>query len=195
MLKAPKLRLAQLTMLTMSAVALLPGCRHDKKVDVASRINPELMPTMMTRNISTLISDSGVTQYKIVSPVWYVYDEADTPYWSFPEGLYLQKYDRQFRVIASIAADSAHYFKRERIWRLDGNVEMRKAPADLFLTQQLFWDQRKRIIYSDSFIHIQTPTQVLEGYGFESAENLMSYRVKKPIGLFPVDRDKLKGGE
>ena len=89
----------------VSAVCVLAlwSCREERKVDISSRLHPEKMPTMFTRNVSTLISDSGVTQYKIVAPVWYVYDEADTPYWHFPEGLYLRKYDRKFNVIATVA--------------------------------------------------------------------------------------------
>lgn len=193
MKKGDVMRLAQAVMSVTALTAGFCSCHEDKKVDVASSLHPDRMPTMMTRNVSTLISDSGVTQYKIVAPVWYVYDETEPPCWKFPDGLYLQKYDRKFNVIASVAADSAVYFKRDRLWRLDGNVEMRKAPSDLFLTQQLFWNQRRRVIYSDSFIHIQTPTHILEGMGFESSENLSSYRVRKPMGVFPVNRDDLSG--
>ena len=169
----------------VAAAFFLPACREEKKVDVASRLNPERMPTMSTENVSTLISDSGITQYKIVSPLWLVYDNADTPYWSFPKGLYLRKYDPLFRVIATVAADSARYFKNMRLWRLDGNVELTKAPKDLFLTQQLFWDERRQEIYSDSFIHIETTTHVLEGHGFISNDKLTGYRIIRPTGIFP----------
>lgn len=165
---------------------LATACREEGKVDVASRINPKTMATMTTKNVATFISDSGVVQYKIVAPLWKVYDEADTPYWVFPKGLYLQKYDPYFHVVATVAADSARYFSRERLWRLDGNVEMTKVPKDLFQTAQLFWDQRRGKIYSDSFIHIETETHVLEGLGFESDERLTAYRVLKPQGIFPV---------
>ena len=167
----------------VSAAFLLPACREEKKVDVAKRLNPERKPTMSTENVSTLISDSGITQYKIVSPLWLVYDNADTPYWSFPKGLYLRKYDPLFRVIATVAADSARYFKNMRLWRLDGNVELTKAPKDLFLTQQLFWDERRQEIYSDSFIH-----------GFISNDKLTGYRIIRPTGIFPVDRAGLSSG-
>lgn len=164
------------------------ACHNEKKVDVASRLNPATMATMTTKNVSTLISDSGVIQYKIVAPLWTVFDETDTPYWSFPKGLYLQKYDPYFHVIATVAADSARFFSQQKIWRLDGHVEMTKAPKDLFLTEQLFWDQRKGKLYSDSFIHIETATHVLEGTGFESDDRLTSYRIINPQGIFPVNR-------
>lgn len=170
------------------------GCREEQKVDVAASLNPDHMATMTTTNISTLISDSGVIQYKIVAPLWKVYDNADTPYWIFPQGLYLEKYDPYFQVIATVAADSARYLKQARLWRLMGNVEMTKKPKDLFQSQELYWDQRSNRIYSDSFIHIETATHVLEGMGFISNDKLTDYRVVRPQGIFPVNRQDVEGG-
>ncbi|MDE7350773.1 MAG: LPS export ABC transporter periplasmic protein LptC [Muribaculaceae bacterium] len=173
----------------VALVVLFSGCKEDGKLGVASRIDPKKMPTMSTVNVSTLISDSGITQYKIVSPLWTVYDEVDTPYWNFPRGIYLQKYDRKFNVIASVAADSAKFYRLQNLWRLDGNVELHKEPGELFLTQQLFWDQRHNRLYSDSFIHIESPTRMLEGYGFESNDRLTKYSIRKPTGIFPVSEE------
>ena len=175
--------------LAVASVVLFSGCKEDGKLGVASRIDPKKMPTMSTVNVATLVSDSGITQYKIVSPLWNVYDEVDTPYWSFPKGIYLQKYDRKFNVIASVAADSAKFFRLMNLWKLDGNVELHKEPGELFLTQQLFWDQRRNRIYSDSFIHIETPERMLEGHGFESNDRLTKYSIRRPTGIFPVDEN------
>ena len=171
------------------ALVGLGGCKDDGKLGVATRIDPKKLPSMSTVNVATLISDSGITQYKIVSPLWNVYDEVDTTYWSFPKGIYLQKFDRQFNVIASVAADSARFFRMLNLWKLDGNVELRKEPGELFLTQQLFWDQRRNRLYSDSFIHIETPDRMLEGHGFESNDRLTKYSIRRPTGIFPVSED------
>lgn len=168
------------------------GCRQEKKVDVGD-IDALKMPTMRTVNVSTLISDSGITQYKIVSPLWLVYDNVDTPYWLFPKGLYLQKYDRMFNVIATIACDSARYFKRDKIWRLDGRVEITRAPKDLFQTPQLFWDERSHELYTDSFIHIENLTHMIEGHGFRSNDALSDYRIIRPTGIFPVESGRQDG--
>lgn len=171
----------------MALAVSCPSCRDDGKVEVARRLDASSMPSMSTVNVSTLISDSGIVQYKIVAPLWNVYDEVDTPYWKFPKGIYLQKYDRDFNVVATVAADTAKFFTAKKLWKLDGNVEMTKVPGELFLTQQLFWDQRRNQIYSDSFIHIETPERMLEGHGFESNDQLTSYRIRRPTGIFPVD--------
>lgn len=181
-----------LPVIVVLLTVMLSGCHEKQKLDVASEINTDTMPTMTTTNIATLISDSGIVQYKIVAPLWKVYDEGGDPYWLFPKGLYLRKYDRQKKVIATIAADSAKYFKNRKIWRLDGHVEIRKKPKDLFLSPQVFWDQSRHVVYSDSFIHIENETHMLEGYGFNSNEDFTVYNVRKPMGIFPVNQDDLK---
>lgn len=180
--------------LTMSLILVTGGCREEQKVNVASGINTSKMATMKSRNISTLISDSGVTQYRIVAPLWEVYDNVDEPYWTFPEGIYLRKYDRKLNVIATIAADSAKFFKNKNLWRLDGRVEVTKEPMELFQSQQVFWDQNKGIVYSDSFIHIENTTHMMEGYGFTARQDFSGYRITRPLGIFPVDRENLKSG-
>lgn len=178
---------------SLTAVIFL-ACHEETKVDVARSLHPDRMPTMTTHNVSTMISDSGVTQYKIVAPLWEVYDEGDNPHWLFPEGIYLRKYDRKFNVIATIAADSATYFKNRNIWRLDGRVEVTKVPREVFLSQQVFWDQSKGIVYSDSFIHIENTTHMMEGYGFRAKQDFTEYSIRRPLGIFPAERDNLRGG-
>lgn len=182
-----------LPIIAIAAVATLASCQKGRKVDVAASINPNKMPTMTTKEVATFISDSGIIQYKIVSPIWYVYDQLDTPYWSFPKGVYLQKFDKNYKTISWIAADSATYLKNQHLWRLDGNVELHRNPKDLFLTQQLFWNEKEHKLYSDSFIHIETATHILEGYGFVSDDKVTTYSIRKPSGVFPFNSDLSSG--
>lgn len=169
------------------------SCKDDSSLDTADVDTSVVIPTMLTRDVETLISDSGVTRYRIVTPIWYVYDEVEEPYWRFPEGLNLNKYDNFFRTEATVRADSAIYLKRKQTWQLDGNVSISNVMNEKFLTQQLVWDQRTHKLYSDSFIHIERTDRVLEGYGFESNEQLTRYTIKKVSGIFPASEFKSKG--
>lgn len=179
----------------MAAIGILimlivvSSCRQERKIDV-DNLDADHLPTMRTENVNTLISDSGIVQYRIVSPLWLMYENTDTPYWHFPKGLYLRRYDRFQNVIATVAADSAFYFKNQRLWRLDGRVEITRVPKDLFQTQQLFWNERNHTLYTDSFIHIENATHMLEGHGFRSDDNLRKYTVVKPEGIFPINSER-----
>lgn len=170
------------------------SCKDDSNIETAE-VTAGDVPTMMTRDVETLISDSGVTRYKINTPVWYMYDEVEEPYWRFPDGLNLVKFDNFFRTEATVDADSAIYYKRKQLWRLDGNVNISNVMNEKFLTQQLYWDQRSHKLYSDSFIHIERTDRVLEGYGFESNEQMTQYSIRKVSGIFPASEFKSKRGE
>ena len=116
--------------------AFLPACKERKKDVINTPSNPDSIATMVTRNVKTLISDSGMTKYRITSMIWYVYDEAKKPCWKFPKGLLLEKFDNFFKVEATIRCDSALYLKNERVWRLD-------CPQSHLVTDGLYLSARE----------------------------------------------------
>lgn len=172
--------------LTMAAAAL--SCSKERESFVANIDDPERVPTMTTRDVDTYISDSGYTRYHIMAPLWQMFDEADEPNWKFPTGLELEQYDEAMQPAANVVCDSATYFSRKRLWRLDGHVVMVNTLRDSFITAQLYWDQYNQKVYSDSFIHIVRSDRIIEGYGFESNQNMTAYTVHNPTGILPVER-------
>lgn len=168
--------------------ASLAACGEEKHSYVPNTGSGEVTPTMLTFDVNTFISDSGYTRYHITSPVWGMYEDAADPFWKFPEGMFLEQYDRDLNPTSSIRSDSAHYLSQRRVWRLDGNVVMVNTAGDSFLTQQVYWNQVRREVYSDSFIHIVRSDRIIEGYGFTSNEQMTSYTVNRPTGIFPSTR-------
>lgn len=177
------------------AMAVLGSCSGDRESYVANVGDGETTPTMLTTEVRTFVSDSGYTRYFITSPVWAMYDEAADPHWKFPDTLMMQQYDRDMRVTSTMRCDSATYFTQKRLWRLDGHVRMVNSDGDSFATQQVFWDQAKREVFSDSFIHIVRSDRIIEGYGFTSNEPMTQYSVNLPTGIFPVNRSNMKPAE
>ena len=173
-------------LLVLVAILVAVGCKEEVKDVVKKEIDPETTPTVLTRDVKTLISDSGITKYRITSPIWYIFERAARPNWKFPRGLLLEQFNDSFRVVASVKCDSATYFKSDQLWRLDGHVTILNEKKEVILTQQLFWDQRKKEVRSDSFIHIERSDRVIEGVGFESDENMTDYTIRHPMGIFPA---------
>lgn len=145
-------------------------------------------PTMVTDSVNSFVSDSGITRYHIEAPLWLMYDEADEPYWIFPDGLKLKRFDDHMNPDATVQADTARYYSRQKLWQLDGNVRMRNLEGDKFLTQQLFWNQEAHTVYSDSFIHIERSGSILEGIGFNSNEQITTYTIRRPTGIIPTQQ-------
>ena len=180
------MRLLPAIALALAASFSLWSCSEKKQELMKGNFDPEHFATMTTTNVETLISDSGVVRYKIVSPIWLIFDQAKEPKWTFPKGIHLEKFNDLFRVEAEVKCDSAIFFKEKQLWRLDGYVEITNITGEKFLTPQLYWDQRKQELYSDSFIHIEQKGRIIEGYGFNSNDRLTKYEVKKVMGMFPA---------
>lgn len=144
------------------------------------------VPTLDSRHVTTLISDSGITRYRIEAEVWQIYDSAVSPYWDFPQGLYLERFDAQFHVEASLRAQTARYFQQEGLWQLDGHVEAQNMAGERFSTPQLFWNQNTRRIYSDSIITIRKTSSLIRGIGFDSNQEMTQWVIRKPIGELPI---------
>lgn len=175
----------------------LPACKSDDPIRVA-QLNAHNMPTMATRNVVTIISDSGVPQYRMVCPLWQVYDNLDTPIWILSGGPFLEKFDPQYNIVFTVAADSAVHDRLAQRWHLYGNVEFKQEPGVLLLTQYLVWDQKTQTISSDSFIHIEQPGKIVEGVGFQGKTSargtLTSYVLHNPRGVLPYERSAMPGG-
>ena len=166
---------------------LLSACvRHDKKQVTDAVENRAAMPVLDARDVTTLISDSGITRYRIKARSWQMYDKADPPYWEFPEGIYLENFNLDLSVSAYLEADYAYYDQRAQIWELDGNVRSLNQLGEKFETPQLFWSQKDEKIYSDSAITITRETSIIEGVGFESNQEMTKYTIRRPTGIFPI---------
>ena len=159
------------------------------------------MPVLDAQDVTTLISDSGVTRFRITAPGWQVYDRSQPSYWEFPDGIYLEQFNHQLEVSATLRADYAYYDDQAEIWRLTGNVYATNVNGEHFQTPELYWSQKEERVYSDSCITItQPPTPaaieakgdsakgtIIKGVGFESNQEMTKYTIRKPSGIFPID--------
>lgn len=171
---------------------LLPGC-GGKKADLGEAITErDSLPMMTTLGVVTYISDSGVTRYRMDADEWLVYDRKKPSYWAFEKGVYLEQFDSLMNVDASIKADTAYYYDRQKLWKLMGNVDIKNRKGERFNTELLFWNQATEKVYSDRFIRIEQPDRIITGYGFDSNQQMTNYKIRNMGGIFYVDEEEQK---
>ena len=163
------------------------ACSGEHKEVVEVTFDPETTYTMKTTGVISLISDSGVTRYRANAKEWLVYGKAKEPYWYFPEGIYVEKFDSLFHTEASIEADTAYYYDKQGLFQFVGQVEVKSLQGERFETAELFWNQKEDKVYSDRFIRIEQEDKIITGVGFESNQNMTRYTIRESRGVFPVD--------
>lgn len=180
---------ASVVVMLLLFLVTLFSCYQEVKEVVEVSSDPEKSYTMKATQVNTLISDSGITRYRVKAKEWLVFGNAKEPHSYFPEGIYVEKFDTTFHTEASIKADTAYYFDKKGLWRLIGNVEVESLQGERFNTSELFWDQKAEKVYSDKYIRIQQKEQIITGVGFESNQNMTRYRIFNSQGEFPVEEE------
>lgn len=168
---------------------LSASCSKGKEPVSAAITNRDSVPVMVTRDVATYISDSGVVRYKIIADEWQVFDRLEPSMWTFEQGVYLEKFNNDLSIEATIVADTAYYYDKEELWELRGNVHIENEQDEQFDTQLLFWNQKTKRVYSDLFIRIRQQKRIITGTGFTSNQDFTRYTIKHTQGIFPVKEE------
>lgn len=171
---------------------LFSSCGGKKKALAEAIAERDSLPVMDTKGITTLISDSGVTRYRVNTEEWLIYDRKQPSYWAFEKGIYLEQFDSLLNVDASIEADTAYFFDKEKLWKLIGHVDIKNLKGERFNTELLYWNQATQKVYSDKFIRIEQPDKIITGHGFDSNQQMTVYVIHNIEGIFYVDEDAEK---
>ena len=67
----------------MVMLLLFSSCSGRKKEMGAAITERDSLPVMDTKGVTTLISDSGITRYRVNTAEWLIYDRKKPPYCSF----------------------------------------------------------------------------------------------------------------
>lgn len=141
--------------------------------------------SMMTSyGVNTLISDSGVIKYKIVTERWDVNTVKNPSRWTFEKGIFFEQFDEKFHVEAYIQADSAWYFDQLNLWKLRGRVRIRNINGLIYESEELFWNGATHEFYSNVYSKVTTPERTMEGTYFLSDEHMRHYTVNNSKGSF-----------
>lgn len=172
------------------------GACGQKKVEIRNlEIDTTSMYTIRTEQVDVLISDSGQVKYRLISPLWLIYDESDPKYWLFPDGLRLEGFDSIQSSEIFIEADSAVHRVEQEEWVLYGNVRMHGTEGRRLYTPQLHWLKRERRFYSNDTTYFFTQGRELRGDHFSARDDLSSYSIYRSRGDFDYKDKPLSGAD
>lgn len=164
----------------------MASCGKENKEVVEVTFDPENTYTLRTTDVSSLISDSGITRYRMNAKEWLVFGKAKEPYSYFPQGVYVEKFDSLFNVEASVKADTAYYWDKKGLYKLIGHVGILSQEGKKLNTSILYFDQKEDQIYTDEYFELEEGDKIITGIGFKSNQNMTKYKIFNSQGTFPV---------
>ena len=175
--------LAQFFFLFISCL-LAASCQEAVEHTAGAIRDRDSVAVMTSLGVNTLISDSGIIKYRIVTERWEVNQNKKPSRWTFDKGLFLEQFDEKFHVQSYIQCDTAYYYDQKRLWELRSRVRILTKDGLRFSSERLYWDEGKHELYSDTFSRLVTPERTLQGSYFRSDEHMTHYLVTNSRGSF-----------
>ena len=136
---------------------LFVSCTEETEHTAPPIYDRDSVSVMTSYGVNTLVSDSGVIKYRIVSECWDVNQIKQPSRWTFIKGVFFEQFDDKFRLQAYVQADTAWYYDQLKLWELRGRVRVRNVNGLRFMSEELFWDGRAHELYSNKYSRVITP--------------------------------------
>ena len=176
-----------LAVVSAVALAVLSGCEEEKEHTAPAIHDRDSVSVMTSYGVNTLISDSGVIKYRIVTERWDVNTIRKPSRWEFLKGIFFEQFDQQFHTEGYIQADTAWYYDQLKLWKLRGRVRIRNINGLVYTSEELYWDGLRHEFYSNVFSRVVTPERTLQGTYFRSDEHMSHYTVSNSKGSFTTE--------
>jgi len=162
------------------------SCENDiKQINtITKRIE---FPNQTAKNLTVLRSDSGMIIARIHADEIKVYSDVKEPYTVFPKGLKVETFKKFPKIESSIYAEYAIYYDKKKLWIARYNVKAQNSKGEKLNTEELFWDEKNKKIYSNKFSKITTQDGVLYGKkGFTADQNFTKWKLINTNGTVNI---------
>lgn len=172
------------------ACCLLASCKNsfeDVKL-ITSRANVKIEKG---EDVQINYSDNGVVRIQASGPVVTRYN-TEKPYLEFSDGIQILFYTATHEVDSRLTAKYATAIENSKSMTARDSVVVINNKGEILNTDELIWDEDKKIIYSNSFVKITTADEIIYGNGMTANENFTDYVIKNITGTIKVKTSELE---
>lgn len=164
--------------------SFLISCENDIKT-VSYYTSAKDVNLETAENVEIIYSELGKPMAKLNAPVLDHFS-GENKRLEMPKGIVVHFYDSLNNVQSELKANFAIRYEKEQKMEAKNNVVIVNRQGHVLNTEHLVWDEKKERIYSDIFVKITTPDEILFGDGFESDQYFEHYEIKKLRGTISL---------
>jgi len=138
-------------------------------------------------DVEIFYSDSAVVRMKIKAPFLLNFIESNKEKKEFPKGIQVEFFNENGHVTSTLNAKYAINYERENKIVIQKDVVVKSVNNETLETDELIWDEAKKQLYTDKWVKVKTPDELIYGYGFTSNQEFTQWQINKVNGRFTVD--------
>ncbi|HCM74764.1 MAG TPA: LPS export ABC transporter periplasmic protein LptC [Cytophagales bacterium] len=176
----PNTKASFISSVIISLVGFLFSCSHTETSQPVEYNGP----LSEAENVEMYYAENDIIKVKMIAKKVFEFENGDR---EFPDGIYLEFFNEMGKITSTLRANSAYFFSEDNQWRGRGKVEIVNIEKKEQLnTEELFWKQDTKRIFTEKFVTIKLENEVIYGTGLEAAQDLSDYTIKNPEGEFEV---------
>ena len=173
------------TMSIALSCLMIYACNNDiEKIKLFTE--KENLPIETGKNVFINYTDSGRPRAKVYAPILQRFADEEKNETIMPKGVTVYFLDKNERIESYMKARYAIRYERERKMTGKNDVVLVNIKGDTLRTELLNWDELNQRLYTDQYVRINTKTESLAGYGFESNTEFTRYKFNKISGNFSM---------
>ena len=119
-----------------------------------------------------------------------VYDHDSLSYELFPKGISVYGYTEEGSLETTIKSRKARHDTRkdkEDKWSAFGTVVIRNiVKNETMETDTIYWDQKKKEIWTDCYVKMYSPAGYMQGFGMRSDDMARNAIIQRPFNSYGV---------
>jgi LPS export ABC transporter protein LptC len=179
----PMLKTLPLLLLCVAFVA----CEELKK-ETRQVFTEDNVAVEEARQVEIIYSDSAVVRVRVTGPVLYNHVDRENPRQEFPEGVKIEFMAPDLSIRSTLTAKTAVRKQEKGEITARDSVVMLTAKQEKLETEELTWDEKTAKVYTEKFVKVTKPGEIIYGYGLEADQDFTYWKIKVPKGRIKVDQ-------
>lgn len=164
----------------------LSACEND--IEEVNRLfdHSEVQQEVM-KEVEMLYSDSAIVGIKIKAPTLIRFIDKKNPRQEFPDGLSVDFFSPNGRVSSHLTAKFGIRYDNKNHVVVRDSVVWESNRNEILETEELIWDEENEKLYTNKYVTIIRPDEIIFGYGFESNQDFSYSKINAIEGIIKVN--------
>jgi LPS export ABC transporter protein LptC len=169
---------------------LFVGCKN-KTSDINKLMIKSIPQEDKAEDVVLIYSEGGKVKGRLFSKEFIRNEVAKPSYIDMKKGLKVEFYNDSAVVTSTVTARYGRYYEQAQNILLRDSIVIVNKKGERLATEELVWNQKLHKIYTEKFVRITTPTQVMYGDGLEANEDFSWYQITNIKGVMQVDKSEV----
>lgn len=161
---------------------------NDLKIEKRQVFTEDDVAVEVASNVEILYSDSAVVRVRVTGALMHNFIDHDNPRQEFPQGVKIEFLEPNLSVKSTLTAKTAARFQEKGQIIARDSVVLTTVKHERLETEELIWDEKTAKVFTEKFVKVTKPGEVIYGYGLEAEQDFSYWKITVPKGRIKVEQ-------